>query len=526
MIDVKQLDKNFTDQILEKLNILAAGAPRSIKKVEGTDGLHTVRSSDSNVGSDINGEDLPDIFDVELNDGAKVKYAAKGYHSFKSLIASLCSDDMKTYLLKDTKDIRGKEYTVYPELVLPVGVNDPELKALPEYQVYISFVEKITTSRLSQLCKNAIDLNERILNSNPDYVQKFDKKNFDTPEIDNLAIVDSSSGKIRKTLPSFDAPYLKTLTIQSSITDIGDIIMHSIEYFNFKGSQAVHVGNVSFYNATNIDQLFKDATALEDVKSIDMRNVYSAEDVFTGCTSLKDGGVHLKNVPRELDLSNIGCDVSKYVVDNYIDDPVKEEVLVLTDDNHSIADRYNYDMRGLMEHIPEKLDTSKLTNFSGMFNGMRVLTKVPKMDMSKATNTSSMFSNTHITDFPEWLNMNKVTNAKGMFSGCGYLKPTKAINTESVIDMSGMFCGTSFDTIPEFSTKQAKNLSNLFNGNYRLVELPWAIDLSSAENVGNMFQNAKNTKDNGFHLKNVPRSLDLSKIGIAAGKYVIDNYID
>ena len=132
MIDVKQLDKNFTDQILEKLNILAAGAPRSIKKVEGTDGLHTVRSSDSNVGIDINGEDLPDIFDVELNDGAKVKYAAKGYHSFKSLIASLYSDDMKTNLLRDTKDIRGKEYTVYPELVLPAGVNDPELKALPK----------------------------------------------------------------------------------------------------------------------------------------------------------------------------------------------------------------------------------------------------------------------------------------------------------------------------------------------------------------------------------------------------------
>lgn len=518
MIDVKQLDENFMSEILKAIKTIADGAPRSIKRVIGEEELHTIRSSDVNTGIDINDKDLPSNFNIELNDGTTVNYFVRGYHAIKSPVSSLSAlgGYADSILRGENQDLRGKEFVVYPELALPAGVNDPEFKSLPAYRVFVSFVDK----------NNTIDLNDRIANHNPDYVQKFEKQNFDMPEIDNLTVVDKSSNKNRTTLPSFDAPYVKVLSIPATVTDIGDMAMHSITYCDFSGSKMIHVGNVSFYDATNIDWLFRNATALQDVKSIDMKNVYSAEGVFEGCTSLKDGGVHLKNVPKKLDLSKIGCDASKYVVDNYIDDSVNEFVMTLTDSNHSIGSMYSYDMRCKLTHIPEKLDTSNLTDFSGIFQGLSVLEKIPTLDMSKAENTSYMFSSTHITDFPEWLNMNKVTNAKGMFNGCGYLKPTKAINTESVIDMSGMFCGTSFDTIPEFSTKQAKNLSNLFNGNYRLVELPWAIDLSSAENVGNMFQNAKNTKDNGFHLKNVPRSLDLSKIGIAAGKYVIDNYID
>lgn len=528
MIDVKQLDENFTNEILKKLEIIADGAPRSIKEVKGANELHIVRSSDSNVGDDIYEKDLPYNFDIELSDGAKTNYAVKAFHAAKTPVSSSYSNGQEAYLIGHMTDgdVRGKEIIIYPELAIPQGLSDPEFKSFPACRVFVSWVEKISTSRLSQLCDNAIDLNRRIANKNPDYAQEFDRRNFDRPDISKVAFVDSSSNKIRTKLPSFDAPYLNIAEIQSTITDIGDMRMRSIIYLSFDGSNVVHIGNVSFYEPTNIDLLFKNATALQDIKSIDMRNVYSAEGTFEGCTSLKDGGIHLKNVPKKLDLSKIGCDASKYIVDNYIDDPVEKSVLVLTDDNHSINSRYSSDIYKKLTHVPEKLDTSNLTNFSSMFQGLDALEKVQALDMSKATNTSYMFSCTRITDFPEWLDMSKVTNASNMFNGCRYLKPSKTINTESVIDMSGMFSGTSFTTIPEFSTKQAKNLSNLFDDNYSLIELPWAIDLSSAENVDNMFQNARNTKDNGFHLKNVPRSLDLSKIGIAAGKYVIDNYID
>lgn len=517
MIDVKQLDENFTSEILKAIKTIADGAPRSIKRVIGEEELHTIRSLDVNIGKDINDEDLPSNFNIELNDGTTANYFVRGYHAIKSPVSSLSAlgGYAGSILQGENQDLRGKEFVVYPELALPAGVNDPEFKSLPAYRVFVSFVDK----------NNTIDLNDRIENHNPDYVQKFEKQNFDMPEIDNLTVVDKSSNKNRTTLPSFDAPYVKVLSIPATVTDIGDMAMHSITYCDFSGSKMIHVGNVSFYDATNIDWLFRNATALQDVKSIDMKNVYSAEGVFEGCTSLKDGGVHLKNVPKKLDLSKIGCEVSKYVVDNYIDDPVNELVMTLTDSDHSIGNMYSWDMLQKITHIPEKLDTSNLTDFSYMFYGM-ILEKVPALDMSKATNTSYMFSSNRITDFPEWLDMSKVTNAIGMFNGCSRLKPSKTINTESVIDMTSMFCSTSFTTIPEFSTKQAKKLTGLFSSNYNLIELPWAIDLSSAENVDNMFQNTRNTKDNGFHLKNVPHSLDLSKIGIAAGKYVIDNYID
>ena len=142
MIDVKQLDENFTNEILKKLEIIADGAPRSIKEVKGANELHIVRSSDSNVGDDIYEKDLPYNFDIELSDGVKTNYAVKAFHAAKTPVSSSYSNGQEAQLIGHMTDgdVRGKEIIIYPELAIPQGLSDPEFKSFPACRIFVSWL--------------------------------------------------------------------------------------------------------------------------------------------------------------------------------------------------------------------------------------------------------------------------------------------------------------------------------------------------------------------------------------------------
>ena len=65
--------------------------------------------------------------------------------------------------------------------------------------------------------------------------------------------------------------------------------------------------------------MFAGCSALVKLEwAIDLSNAENIEKMFSNCTALEDGGIHFKNVPRAIDFANIGCDASKYVIDNYM----------------------------------------------------------------------------------------------------------------------------------------------------------------------------------------------------------------
>ena len=98
---------------------------------------------------------------------------------------------------------------------------------------------------------------------------------------------------------------------------------------------------------------------------------------------------------------------------------------------------------------------------------------------------------------------------------------------ENITQMNRMFYNCQkLTTVGKIHTENGTDFRDMFYNCYALQKIDWAIDLSRAKNIAGMFYGCKTLADDGIHLKNVPRSLDLSKIGIAAGKYVIDNYID
>ena len=83
--------------------------------------------------------------------------------------------------------------------------------------------------------------------------------------------------------------------------------------------EEINFENVSTSNILNFSNLFKKCSNLTTIKgSLDLSSATLVTDMFNGCTKLKN--VHLKNVPRTLNLSNIGgTEGTTYVIDNYLD---------------------------------------------------------------------------------------------------------------------------------------------------------------------------------------------------------------
>ena len=87
---------------------------------------------------------------------------------------------------------------------------------------------------------------------------------------------------------------------------------------SIKISNCSEVNSIETSMLAKFDGLFWRDTSLTRINEpLDMSSATSVKNMFGGCTSLIDGGVHFKNVPKDLDLSTIGCDASKYVIDSY-----------------------------------------------------------------------------------------------------------------------------------------------------------------------------------------------------------------
>ena len=253
-------------------------------------------------------------------------------------------------------------------------------------------------------------------------------------------------------------------------------------------------GHIDYLNqgikATSLNNAFKSAV-LEGIDVLDITNLDTSlctnfEDCFHGfeynvkadnaldmssattCNYMFLGsgvrGLHLKNVPRNLNRSYIGgMEDVVYIIDNYLG--------------------YNYD--GVYGPIPdEETGFANLYEYSKTYipNYMTV-TNIPKENM-------------------EYLNSTKTNNAEFMFTAC-----------ESLITLD----------LSNFDTSKITNMRYMFAYCEALTTITGTIDMSSCIEHDRMFYDCPNLK--GVHLKNVPHSLN-DTWGTEGETYIIDNYID
>lgn len=94
--------------------------------------------------------------------------------------------------------------------------------------------------------------------------------------------------------------------------------------FMFHGCSSLTTLDITNWNTSNVSNMrymFDSCSSLDDIQcvgGIDMSNCTDCTNMFNGCR--EDLGVSLQNVPRSLDLSNIGGrEGTTYIIDNYLD---------------------------------------------------------------------------------------------------------------------------------------------------------------------------------------------------------------
>ena len=140
--------------------------------------------------------------------------------------------------------------------------------------------------------------------------------------------------------------------------------------------------------------------------------------------------------------------------------------------------------------IPSKTDgtpllnTSKVTNMEGMFNGCTNLTTIPLLDTSNVTSMNYMFTDcTNLTTIP-LLDTSSATDTSYMFNGCTSLTTIPLLNTSKVTNMRGMFNGcTNLTTIPELDTSSVTNMGTMFSDCSKLTTIP----LLNTSNITSMY---------------------------------------
>jgi hypothetical protein len=133
------------------------------------------------------------------------------------------------------------------------------------------------------------------------------------------------------------------------------------------------------------------------------------------------------------------------------------------------------------------LDTSNGQKFNYMFFECERLTKAPSYDVSKATTLANMFAKcSSLTMVPTYATMNCL-DLSGMFLDCGRLATIPPLDTSNALDLSHMFRGcTDLRNVPLSATSTVTNFSNLF-ADCRSLVIPPLLDTSSGTDFSSMF---------------------------------------
>lgn len=185
-------------------------------------------------------------------------------------------------------------------------------------------------------------------------------------------------------------------------------------------------------------------------------------------------------------------------------------------------------------YIPSSVIDNTRTDWQSTFRDNKLsgdLSKDDTINTYSGTNFYNMFYGNSNMIQPPKLNMSNATRMEGMFQLCSSLSPSLDMRYYDLSNVTHIYyCFNSCLALEEInfenvSTANILNFSSLFKKCSSLTTIKGFLDLSSAESVSGMFEGCTNLRN--VHLKNVPRTLDLSNIGGTEGEtYIIDNYID
>lgn len=154
-------------------------------------------------------------------------------------------------------------------------------------------------------------------------------------------------------------------------------------------------------------------------------------------------------------------------------------------------------IKNILELDLSKFDTSRVTNMSHMFNGMRNLTtlNLSNFNTSNVTNMGGMFFNmTNLTAFNfSNFDTSKVTDMGSMFYGMSSLTTLDLFNfnTSQVMIMGGMFFNMANLTtlnLSNFDTPNVTDMRSMFNGMTNLASLDISsFNTKNVENMSGMF---------------------------------------
>lgn len=162
----------------------------------------------------------------------------------------------------------------------------------------------------------------------------------------------------------------------------------------------------------------------------------------------------------------------------------------------------------VLEDVPQ-YDTGKVTDFYETFNYCIALTTVPSLDTSSAKTMEMMFCNcSSLTEAPE-MNTPTVENMKYMFQSCSALKTVPTYSTDSLEECDAMFSGSGITEVPDMDFSKVKVLDSLFAGCMNLTTIP-LLNLNNAVSVNYMFSYCNNVEHGAFNLYS--SLLDISKL--------------
>ena len=191
--------------------------------------------------------------------------------------------------------------------------------------------------------------------------------------------------------------------------------------------------------------------------------------------------------PFSWDWSQIGYTPENTVLQQQFEDDIAYSKSLAETFTPSKATSHFKNQRRL-KFVP-MVDTSNVTNMSGMFSYCNALTAIPQLDTSNVTNMSSMFINCTALTTISQLDTSSVTNMGSMFSNCTALTTISQLDTSSVTNMGSMFSScTALTTISQLDTSSVTDMSNMFYSCTALTAIP-QLDTSNVTNMGYMFNN-------------------------------------
>ena len=166
------------------------------------------------------------------------------------------------------------------------------------------------------------------------------------------------------------------------------------------------------------------------------------------------------------------------------------------------------------------------TDSSGLFKGLfdyrwtQCSLNLDNLDTSDVTDMSGMFSGCQYLDYLELSNLDtsNVTDMSGMFQGCNDLEAIDVsnFNTSKVKDMGGMFAGcndlTSLD-VSSFDTSKVTNMGSMFSACQKLTSIDISnFDTSNVTDMYGMFEYCSGLTSldlSNFDTKNVTDITDM-----------------